>query len=384
MAPKKLKDIGIAPNLLLKDVEVTAPYLFAGELDESGPEREYLRRLRVAKKNLKQLQFLELAEYFHLCLSAHWATAGSFVPTNVDNQIREGLWRHPEIQRHIDRMGQLTLESWRWDYRQVTNRVCVHPETQEVLSTHEGTWLSVAIGAFCALKKHKRPLAADVLAAIVAEIRKEELILLEYFETKATSEFLRACALMAHNLGDLDRVIDQWELGPEDPVRAQIYKLGHRPHPDYSPVLCYAGAVNKALLSVENHRHMSLRQPRCLRRSHEFLVPVGPFMDAWGEVLGRSPRLSDAERGEIVAALFEGYNRQNQAFGYPRAFAGMLRALPQGLDALAQHLPFDLVLEIKKSPFAKIAEASAPEFAEHMATKLRHFICPLTEWRFPA
>ena len=54
MAKKQLKSgltlIGIAPNILLKNVENTAPFLFKGSLDTNGPERAYLAKLIFYKK----------------------------------------------------------------------------------------------------------------------------------------------------------------------------------------------------------------------------------------------------------------------------------------------------------------------------------------------
>ncbi len=374
---------GIAPNLLLRDVEVTAPFLFKGELNLTGPDRSYLAKLVFYKKNLNALKHINLTEYFHVCLAAHWATAGTFVPTNVDNQIREGLWRHKEVAGHIDRMAQLTIEAWSWNYEQVTNRKALNPSNGQVLSTHEGTWLSVAIGAYNALIKLKKDgLAADVADVILAEITKEEKLLLELREKRDVVNFLRSTALMAHNFGDLDRVMDQWEMDPEDSFRKRIYKLGHRPHESYSPVLAFAGQVNKAFLSVENHRHMSMRQARCLRRSHRFLIPVGPFMDSWGETLGAATDLSLAEKGEIVSCLFEGFKRQDLASGYARAYRGLISALPAGLESLAQDLPFDLVQELRRSPFSRISEVPKQEFEEDLGRRLGAFVCPLTNLRF--
>ncbi len=374
---------GIAPNLLLRDVEVTAPFLFKGEINLEGPERAYLAKLVFYKKNLNSLKHINLSEYFHLCLAAHWATAGTFVPTNVDNQIREGLWKHKEVLGHMDRMARLTIESWSWNYEQVTNRKAFNPSNGQVLSTHEGTWLSVAIGAYNALRKHnKESLASDVADVILAEISKEEKLLLELREKRDVVNFLRSTALMAHNFGDLDRVMDQWQMDPEDSFRKRIYKLGHVAHESYSPIFAFAGQVNKAFLSVENHRHMSMRQARCLRRSYRFLIPVGPFMDTWGATLGAAPDLSLAEKGEIVTCLFEGFKRQDLASGYARAFKGLVSTLPLGLESLVQDLPFDLVQELRRSAFHRISEVPRQEFELELGRRFEAFECPLTGLRF--
>lgn len=387
MAKKQLQSgltlNGIAPNILLKNVESTAPFLFKGALTTTGPERAYLAKLVFYKKNLNLLKNIDLTEYFHLCLSAHWATAGTFVPTDVDNQIREGLWKHGEIGKHIEKMARLTILSWTWDYSQVTNRKSYNLTRNQVMSTHEGTWLSVAIGAYCALIKNKRMgQALEVAEVIIAEVDKEEKLLIELQEKRDYINFLRSCALMAHNFGDLDRVIDQWQLSDDDPFKQRIYKLGHKLNAAHTPVLLFAGLVNKEFLSVENHRHMSLRQAKCLRNSEKYLVPVGPFMDDWGELLGLDPVLTLAEKAEIISALFEGYKRQNQAFGYIRAFRGLVNSLPDGLISLEAHMPFDLVLEIKKSKFYQAAQIPKDEFEQNLSDRLLKFRSPIVDYQF--
>ncbi|MGB0455206.1 MAG: hypothetical protein ACPGJV_15975, partial [Bacteriovoracaceae bacterium] len=292
-----LQGVGIAPNILLKHIENTAPFLFEGEINTKLPGREFLEKLRFYKKNSKPLKNLNLTEYFHLCLCAHWTTAGTFVPTDVDNQIREKLWKHEKIQKHIANMAKITIESWKWDYSPVTNRKSYNRLNNEVMSTHEGTWLSVAIGAYCALEKNKESkLAGDVAEVILAEIKKEEQLLLQLREDRDHINFLRAAPLMAHNFGDLNRVMDQWQMDENGAFFKKIYKLGHRVNPDYDPILVYTGNVNREFSSKENHRHMSMRQPKCLRKSNDFLIPVGPFMDQWGKTLGQSEKLSTSQK----------------------------------------------------------------------------------------
>jgi hypothetical protein len=280
-------------------------------------------------------------------------------------------------------MARITIDSWTWNYEQVTNRKSYNPGNGQVMSTHEGTWLSVAIGAYNALIKNKKEsLAHEVADVILAEITKEEKLLNELREKRDHVNFLRSTALMAHNFGDLDRVIDQWGMAEDDLFRKRIYKLGHQLNENYHPILVYAGQVNKKFLSVENHRHMSLRQAKCLRRSNQFLVPVGPFMDEWGTNIGNSKILTSAEKGEIVICLYEGYKRQNQAFGYARAYRGLIAALPRGIDSLEADIAFDVVAEIKKSPFTKIADLSLEEFQNEFKKNLEEFECPVTGMKF--
>jgi len=371
---------GIAPNILLKHVENTAPFLFSGEIKTTEPQRVYLEKLRFYKKNLKLLKNLDLHSYFHLCLCAHWATAGTFVPTDVDNQIREGLWNHGTIGKFIDKMVKTTIEAWKWDYSPMTNRVTYN---KTPMSTHEGTWLSVAIGAYCAaVKQQREDLASDLQQVILAEVKKEENILLKLVEEQDHINFLRAAPLMAHNFGDLDRVIVQWNMDLDEPFIKRIYKLGHELNPNYSEVFVYTGKVNKAFCSKENHRHMSLRVPKCLRRSHKFLIPVGPFMDDWGESLVKADILSMSEIGEVVAALYDGFLRQEQAFGYIRGFRGIVNQLENGMSDLEAALSFDLLRDMKNSQFFTLSEKSREEFEKQYIVDLENFKTPETSFSF--
>ena len=250
------------------------------------------------------------------------------------------------------------------------------------MSTHEGTWLSVAIGAFCALKRNKRDALADeVYEVILAEVEKEEKLLLELQDARDHVNFLRSCALMAHNFGDLDRVIDQWGMDHSDPRVERIYKLGHKPNENYSKILAFAGNVNKAMLSVENHRHMSMRQSKALRRSHDFLIPVGPFMEEWGVSLGSSSKMSPQEKAEIVVALYDGYTRQDLARGYVRAFKGLVESIG-GMEILERELAFDFVAELKKSSFYQLSDISTEEFNHSYQKRLEEFDCDVTGYKF--
>jgi hypothetical protein len=105
-------------------------------------------------------------------------------------------------------------------------------------------------------------------------------------------------------------------------------------------------------------------------------------MDSWGKVLGESKDLTMSEKGEIVVCLFEGYKRQDLAFGYARAFRGLINSLPEGLDSLVQDIAFDVVSDIRRSHFFKLSEIPEEEFLDGYTKKLEDFECPLTGFKF--
>src|SRR5690349_10572914 len=81
---------GVSPKILLDQIHVTVPYL----LNEKFPNENSFGYFWTLKNTRELLQRLggavdfDHAQYYRLCLSAHYATVGSFVPTDVDNQIR--------------------------------------------------------------------------------------------------------------------------------------------------------------------------------------------------------------------------------------------------------------------------------------------------------
>jgi hypothetical protein len=105
-------------------------------------------------------------------------------------------------------------------------------------------------------------------------------------------------------------------------------------------------------------------------------------MDDWGKTLGESSKLTHAEKGEIVACLFEGFKRQNKAFGYARAFRGLVHSLSDGIESLVAHIPFDVVKEIKESNFYKISNISQDDFENDYCKMLDQFVCPMTNTTF--
>lgn len=322
---------GIATALLVSQVRNTAPFLFD---EDGGPPYADILRAWARKDEPEPPLF----EFFELCLSAHWATAGTFVPTDVDNAIRKKLWEQPDSEAHRAAMADLVLASFRWDYAPFTARRVTLPDGR-LLATHEGTWFSVAAGAYAACKGPDPERAERLLETVAAEVRREADALANLRKAEDALGFLKAVPLVCHNLGDLDRVIDFWELPEDDALRRRVYDAAKPGAAEHDPLFTLAAEINTARLAQENHRHLALRKAKGLRRRRDYLLPVGPFFDEWGMTLARKAGgLELPALGEVVSALLNGLEWEVSPEGYPRALAGILEAVPGGASALSKHL----------------------------------------------
>jgi hypothetical protein len=349
--------VSIAPSLLIEQVRMAAPFLFAGPEPE-GPALRYLRVLRAYDG-----RELNALEYYELCLCAHWATAGSFVPTDVDNGIR---WKHwQDVQPGlVEEQAELVLESLSWDYAPVTAKITGAGKRR--LSTHEGTWFSVAVGAYAACRAAGSPLSADVLDAMKDEAAREDEA---YAACGGPLDLLKSSALIAHNFGDLDRVADQWELKPGDPLRVALYDAAKPGSPLFGGRLGRAGLIHQKHMGADNHRHYPLRAAKGLRKSADLLLPVGPFFDDWGRRVGRHPALSPDEVAEAVRALTDGWVRMHEPAGYARALAGILEVFPGGRRALIKLLPAKDGRMLESGPLKAVIDVPQARFEAQWANK---------------
>lgn len=351
---------GISPSQLLEQVRNTVPFLFVRPeaLRLDLPDRTYLRTL-VATDPTDPLSHLD---YYRLCLSAHHATVATFVPTDVDNAIRFRLW-HPTIpDSTVLGMAELVLQSYPWDCTPVSARG-VDPAglgvQGPVLSGHRGEWLSTAAAAYAALRRRAPRIAAEVADRIAREVRREAEIHRRLKKARDGIGLLKAATIIAHNLGDLDRVIEMWGLPDGDPLKESVFRLGHGDRQGGSDsmreALGEAGRLNKLFMAQENHRHFALRGPRCLRRAPDLLIGLGPFLDAWGQKVARHPELSPEEIGAVAEALVHGWDwlrssapsPAQEPVGYARALSGLLEGFPGGLSGLRHYVPAKVSRELR-------------------------------------
>jgi len=358
----------IGPRTLVALVRSAAPYLFDGTHPRE-PERPPLPAAddgRLAALALHPLGWWNVllhagerlaadaapgpsavADYFALCLAAHWATAATYVPTDVDAKIRGALW---EDQADADgRAWMLALvEQLRaWDVRGFSARVvdvdaAAGGAGLGCVSGHDGERLSVLCGALQAQRASgglaaAAALEAEVHAELSREARAWEALRdaaarARPGDTAAGVEWLRLAAVLAHNAGDVNQGLQARvgrRAGPA--AAARFGDLLQRDPLRYGGAFAQAGAVYRALLASEGHRNYPLREVKALRDHPALLLPLGPWLDDWGASVARCPGLAPDDRAACVEALVSGCRKLPGQAGYYRALAGLHAATPGGL-----------------------------------------------------
>ncbi|MFI5296843.1 MAG: hypothetical protein ACHREM_01985 [Polyangiales bacterium] len=321
--------------MLAAQVAATAPWLVDGDASAI---------VRAAPTIEEKWKIDPLAaEYFALLLAAHYSTVGTFVPTDVDVRIRHHAWVDADRDR-LARQLDCVEAAATWDARAVSARTVADPRSPEAraISGHDGEWLSVWAGALGrALVIEDEPSIERCATAIEASLSRQASVY-SALENKPYSplDLLRAGTVLAHNAGDLSRVVELWPKRADiEPHRTRLMKLGHDRAERFGGAFVRAGAINKALTAIENHRFLALRAPRGLRRARALLLPIGPFFDDWGEAVARSPLLDHSDRAEVVEALLETHLRGEDQQGCLRALASIHQHAPGGLDRIAPDLP---------------------------------------------
>jgi hypothetical protein len=351
---------GVAPAILISHVRNTAPFFYETPADwlARAPHLKPLFDSFAADTELDDVT------YYRLCVAAHHGTVATFVPTDVDNQIRQRLWQTRLSDDSLRGMVDVVLESRSWDCRAVTARLVVCPETGFVLSGHNGEWFSCAAGAWAATRNRAPELAARVAGEIQDEVTREGALFRVLASRGDGLGMLRAAALIAHNLGDLQRVLEMWGRGEDaatDFGRAS------------NTALAAACELNKSKMAAENHRNFALRKPRALRRSIDLLLPLGPFFDDWGALLARHPALTPADLGEIAEALLEGLARTPGSIGYTRALAGLESQMRGGAKALQDLVPASKARELKSGELRRLISVSRERFEAQWASAALQF-----------
>lgn len=357
----------ISPANLLGLVENTAPWLFAAGPFPWLPILELARGWAALDETSEDQQF----RYFQICLAAHHTTVASFVPTDVDSKIRGLLWRNraPET---VEKMVAFVFDWMTWDVDAVSARV-VHTEHGPV-SGLDGERLSVLMGALNAAYHVERADLADAVGAkIDAELAREAAAFRAVSAAKGRElDTLRLASILTHNVGDVDQGISFWpKSGPTQPLRPKFGRLAHENARPFGGTFHRAAAMYKQTLACEGHRNYPLRGIKALRQSRELLLPIAPFLDEWGALIARHPLLTEADRGEVVAALVSGCNKLGAQFGYYRALAGIASATGRGLHTYEPHLPAALRRALGDPELRRQVATPAASFESSMKKKAK-------------
>lgn len=351
---------GIAPRLLLSQVQSTAAW--ALEDANAGSYRDAL----LAAPSLTETYATDPLGYLRLLLAAHFVTVATFVPTDVDTRIRHHHWWALETEEQLLAGLAVVDEAASWNPAAVSERIVRN------VCGHHGEWLSVwagALGRAIALGANQaRELAQS---RIDAELAREEAMFGDVLKGRDPLEILRAATVLAHNLGDLSRVIEAWPKSvKDDGLRQRYVRLGHEGEGKFA----LAGRINKPIMAPENDRFLALRPARPLRKSRKLLLPIGPFFDAWGELIAKTELLEDDERAEIIAALLETHLQRPQQVGCLRALAGFDRAFKGGLGAIEDELPSRTRKLWRGGAVREQLGIDRARFEARMAKKLEPFV----------
>lgn len=361
----------IGPGNLLALVRNTAPYYFREPFLSLAPSSHLVtssppRLITFGDPPFGWLQILlqahtlrasnnptaeERLDYFALCMACHHGTVATFIPTDVDSKIRGVLWQQredPEIRR---RMLDFTLQAMKWNVSKISAR-CTELSGVGPVSGHNGEMLGVLGGALgCFIKSGDAEYAEKTADAIEAEFKRETHEFRHVLNLRDQEiELLKLASSLTHNCGDMDQGISFWSQHERyAPYRARFGRLAHENTQPFGGTLQIAAALYKAIMSSEGHRHYPLREVRALRQSPDFLLPLGPFFDQWGETVGAHPGLKIEDRAEVLAALLSGCRKIPGQVGYYRAISGMLGAVGGNVETITKRMPAALRGEMKNA-----------------------------------
>jgi hypothetical protein len=351
------KPAGIAPKLLLEQVKATAPWAFGQS--PALPAASVLERAPEIEKAWKTNGGGE--DYLRVLLAAHFTTVATFCPTDVDARIRQHIWTPLQKERLASAVTRVE-EIAGWPVPPVTARHVVLDG--EVLAGHQGEWFSVMAGALGrALVLADKPIIERTTAWIEAELTREARLVTFARKKGTDQELLSVVTTVAHNTGDLSRVVDTWAPAHANSELGMRYRrLGHEDGARFDGAFVFAGELNKQLMAKENHRFLPLRAPKALRRERAFLLPFGPYFYDWGRLIGTTKLLAEPERAEILHALVRVHEIRKEELGCLRAIAGIHAAYDGGVDKLARHGAPELRSAIKVGGIALALRLAEPDF----------------------
>lgn len=331
-------------------------------------------------------------DFFALCLAAHFSSVATYVPTDVDSKIRGHCWRDPS---EAVLLGQFEVlkNALHWDVEAVSTRTMrVRAIGDRPLSGHDGEWLGVLCGAWGAfLRIGHTTAAAEAESLIVAELEREAAMFshLRTAEPNAQNDLqlLKAAAILTHNVGDVDQGLGYWydEEDAKTPVPAVLIankqrfsRLAHERYDRFGGEFGKAKLIYKELLAAEGHRNYPLREPKCLRRAPELMLPLSPFLEGWGRSVASHPGLGYEEKLQVLRQLLRGCDSTSKAWcvpnqvGYYRALNGFASVL--NLDRCAKDLGSAEVAVLKEHTTRMHLGLSEKAFADKLGARARELL----------
>lgn len=310
-----------------------------------------LRSIRATSKPTEE----ERVDYFALCMASHFATVATYVPTDVDSKIRGHCWKDPSPDVLYAQL-EILKHALQWNADEVSRKVVsVYDDElgQDMsVSGHNGEWLGVLCGAWGAfLNLGDMKTASFLEHAIYSELNREakafRLQRMTKPNTQSDTMLLKIAAIVTHNVGDVDQGLSYWDDTKEKYRQefAKFSRLAHERGERFGGEFLIAKALYKDLLSAEGHRNYPLRESKCLRRSPDFMLPLGPWYERWGRLVATHPGLSEDERTHITRQLLRGCDSSSKAWcvpnqvGYYRALQGI--ASCTGVERMSLHLDKD-------------------------------------------
>jgi hypothetical protein len=357
---------GFAPEVLLAQVRNTAAWALEGEA--TGWRHALIEAATFADWRERDA----LVPYLRVMLSAHFASVATLVPTDVDAHIRFHLWQEIDSKDEMERAVAVVDEAASWDPRAVSARVVEVGDL--AVHGHAGEWLAVRAGALGrALTIGADDAAERLIEAIRAEIEHEANAFAVARAGNDATLALRVATTLAHNGGDLSRVVEAYPKSTprRDEMVDRFVRLGHEGTARFGGEHLLAGRINKALMATENHRFLPLREARALRTSRNLIVPIAPFLDAWGDRIATEP-LDDKPRAEIVSVLLGAHEAAPTLASYARALAGIERTAKGGLDRIAAGLPSRTRKLLASPPLREAVRTSEERFVARMTSAYRN------------
>jgi hypothetical protein len=355
----------ISPETLISQVRNTAPFLEArlpaaepGRLIELGESPVGYLRIVANWQNILRPGLTweeQLQDYFALCLACHHTTVATFVPTDVDTKIRGILWRETRDPAVLRPMLRLALAARAWTDDGISVR-----SVRGVSGHNAEHWSAIAGGLGRFVELGDSASAEEAQAAIEAEIDREQAAFDAVCgERDAELDLLRLSMTLAHNQGDLTQGMSFWKKTPEN-SRLMAHLAARGGFEVAVRIYQHTG------LAAEGHRHYPLRPVKALRRSANTLLPLCPFLDAWGKIVAQLD-----EMHEVLEALVVGSQKLPGQQGYYRAIAGMRAASSGAFDRAAARMPNGAQRLLKSSEMRKLIDVPCVSFESMMRKRAR-------------